>query len=551
MSRMHPLAGRPAPRALLANIPRLITQYFVAKPDPSQPAQRVAFGTSGHRGSALQRSFNEDHIAAAAQAVCDSRKARGVDGPLYVGVDTHALSEPALETTLGVLAANGVNVRVDSERGYTPTPVISHAILTHNRGKTAQFADGIVITPSHNPPEDGGFKYNPPHGGPAEAEITSDIEARANRYLENRLSGVLRVSEREAWSASTTQRHDYVSAYVNDLGACVDLELVARAKLRIGIDPLGGAAVGYWGRIIERYKLDATIVNDWVDPTFSFMRLDHDGKIRMDCSSPSAMASLVEMRDRFDLAFGNDADVDRHGIVTPLGGLLNPNHYLAIAIDYLARNRPGFAPDTAVGKTLVSSSLIDRVAAGVGRAVVEVPVGFKWFVDGLSRGRLFFGGEESAGASFLRRDGTVWTTDKDGIIMDLLAAEIRAATGRDLFEYYASLTERYGTPRYARRDASATPAQKSVLAKLNPEQLSVRELAGDAVTSALTRAPGNGASIGGVKVSTARGWFAARPSGTENVYKIYAESFVDDAHLQQIQQEAELIVGRALKAAGV
>jgi phosphoglucomutase len=548
---MHPLAGRPAPRALLANIPRLITQYFVAKPDPSQPAQRIAFGTSGHRGSALLRSFNEDHIAAAAQAVCDNRQARGVDGPLYLGVDTHALSEPALETTLGVLAANGVSVRVDSERGYTPTPVVSHAIITHNRGKSAQLADGIVITPSHNPPEDGGFKYNPAHGGPAEAEITSDIEARANRYLESGLRGVKRVSEREAWSANSTQRHDYVSAYVNDLGACVDLELVARAKLRIGIDPLGGAAVGYWGRIIEQYKLDAVIVNDWVDPTFSFMRVDHDGKIRMDCSSPSAMASLVEMRDRFDLAFGNDADVDRHGIVTPLGGLLNPNHYLAIAIDYLARNRPGFAPDTAVGKTLVSSSLIDRVAQGVGRAVVEVPVGFKWFVDGLSRGKLFFGGEESAGASFLRRDGTVWTTDKDGIIMDLLAAEIRAATGRDLFEYYASLTERYGTPRYARRDASATPAQKSVLAKLNPEQLSVRELAGDPVTSAVTRASGNGASIGGVKVSTARGWFAARPSGTENVYKIYAESFVDDAHLQLIQQEAEQIVNRALKAAGV
>jgi phosphoglucomutase len=551
MPGMHPLAGRPAPRALLANIPRLVTAYFSAKPDPAQAAERIAFGTSGHRGSALLRSFNEDHIAAATQAVCDNRKQRGVDGPLYLGIDTHALSEPALETTLSVLAANGVSVRVDSERGYTPTPVISHAILTHNRGRASQLADGIVITPSHNPPEDGGFKYNPPHGGPAETEITRDIEERANRYLESALKGVKRVTERQAWSASTTQRHDYATAYIGDLGACVDLELVSRAKLRLGVDPLGGAAVAYWARIAERYKLDLEIVNDWVDPTFSFMRLDHDGKIRMDCSSPSAMASLVEMRDRFDLAFGNDADVDRHGIVTPAGGLLNPNHFLAIAIDYLARNRPGFAPGTAVGKTLVSSSLIDRVAQGVGRAVVEVPVGFKWFVEGLSQGKLFFGGEESAGASFLRRDGTVWTTDKDGIVMDLLAAEIRAASGRDLFEYYASLTARYGTPRYARRDASATPAQKSVLGKLNPEQLSVRELAGDPVTSALTRAPGNGASIGGLKVSTARGWFAARPSGTENVYKIYAESFVDDAHLQLIQQEAELIVNQALKAAGV
>jgi phosphoglucomutase len=548
---MHPLAGRPAPRALLANIPRLITAYFVAKPDPSQAAERIAFGTSGHRGSALLRSFNEDHIAAATQAVCDHRKQQGIDGPLFVGVDTHALSEPALETTLSVLAANGVSVRVDSARGYTPTPVISHAILIFNHGKSAHLADGIVITPSHNPPEDGGFKYNPPHGGPAGTEITRDIEERANHYLENKLQGVQRVTERAAWSASTTVRHDYVTAYVDDLGACVDLELVSRAGLKLGVDPLGGAAVGYWGRIAERYKLQLEMVNDVVDPTFSFMRLDHDGKIRMDCSSPYAMASLVEMRNNFDLSFGNDVDVDRHGIVTPQGGLLNPNHYLSIAIDYLARNRPGFAPDTGVGKTLVSSSLIDRVAAGVGRAVVEVPVGFKWFVDGLSQGKLFFGGEESAGASFLRRDGTVWTTDKDGIVMDLLAAEIRAATGRDLFEYYRSLTDRYGTPIYARRDVSATPAQKSVLGKLNPEQLGVRDMAGDPVTSAITKAPGNGASIGGLKVSTARGWFAARPSGTENVYKIYAESFVDEAHLKQIQQEAELIVNQALKAAGI
>jgi len=543
---MHPLAGHPAPRALLANIPRLVSAYFVGKPDPAQPAERIAFGTSGHRGSALNCSFNEDHIAATTQAVCDHRRSRGLDGPLFLGIDTHALSEPALETSLSVLAANGVTVRVDAARGYTPTPVVSHAIVTFNRGRTAQLADGIVITPSHNPPEDGGFKYNPAHGGPAETEITRDIEERANRYLESALRGVERVSERAAWAAATTQRHDYMSNYVDDLGACVDLETVARAKLRIGVDPLGGAAVAYWPRIAERYRLDLEIVNDVVDPTFSFMRLDHDGKIRMDCSSPWAMASLVELRGRFDLAFGNDADVDRHGIVTPAAGLLNPNHFLAIAVDYLAQHRPLFSAAAAVGKTLVSSSLIDRVAQGVGREVVEVPVGFKWFVEGLSTGKLFFGGEESAGASFLRRDGTVWTTDKDGIVMDLLAAEIRAVTGRDLLESYQALTQRYGTPCYARRDVSATPAQKAVLGKLSPERIGVRELGGDPVTAVLTRAPGNGASIGGVKVNTARGWFAARPSGTENVYKIYAESFVDEAHLKVIQQDAEAIVTRAL-----
>jgi phosphoglucomutase len=546
---MHPLAGRPAPRALLANIPRLVSAYFVDKPDPSESSERIAFGTSGHRGSAFTRSFNEDHIAATTQAVCDHRRERGIDGPLFLGIDTHALSEPALATALGVLAANAVTVRVDSERGYTPTPVISHAILTFNRGRSAQLADGIVITPSHNPPEDGGFKYNPPHGGPAETDVTRDIEERANRYLESGLRAVKRLTERAAWAASTTQRHDYVSAYVNDLSACVDLEVVARAKLRIGVDPLGGASVAYWPRIAERYGLDLQVVNDVVDPTFSFMRLDHDGKIRMDCSSPYAMASLVELRERFDLAFGNDADVDRHGIVTPRAGLLNPNHFLAIAVDYLAHHRPGFSPLTAVGKTLVSSSLIDRVAAGAGREVVEVPVGFKWFVEGLSTGKLFFGGEESAGASFLRRDGTVWTTDKDGIVMDLLAAEIRAVTGQDLLESYRALTQRHGTPCYARRDVSATPAQKAVLGKLNAERLGVRELAGDPVNAVLTHAPGNGASIGGVKVTTARGWFAARPSGTENVYKIYAESFVDEAHLKLIQQDAEQIVTRALEQA--
>ena len=546
---MHPLAGRPAPRSLLVSIPRLISAYYEGEPDPKQAAERVAFGTSGHRGSSFSNSFNEAHIAAVAQAVCDYRKQAGIDGPLYLGIDTHALSEPALQTALSVLAANGVHVRVDAARGFTPTPVVSHAILQWNRSRQRQLADGIVITPSHNPPDDGGFKYNPPHGGPADSDATKDIEQRANVYLENALRGVKRVSERAAWSASTTSLYDYVSAYVDDLGAIIDMPAIAAAGLRLGVDPLGGAAVAYWPRIAERYGLNLQVVNDAVDPTFSFMRVDHDGKIRMDCSSPSAMASLVELRDRFDLAFGNDADVDRHGIVTPEGGLLNPNHYLAIAIDYLAQMRPGFARDAAVGKTLVSSSLIDRVAAGVGRAVVEVPVGFKWFVPGLSSGQLFFAGEESAGASFLRRDGTVWTTDKDGIVMDLLAAEIRAVRGQDLQQIYRGLTARYGTPHYARRDVSATPAQKSVLGKLNPEQLGVRSLAGDAVVAALTRAPGNGASIGGVKVTTARGWFAARPSGTENVYKIYAESFVDEAHLAAIQQEAERIVTEALARA--
>jgi phosphoglucomutase len=418
---------------MLVSIPRLVSAYYEAKPDPAQSAERVAFGTSGHRGSAFSRSFNEAHIAAVSQAVCDYRRAHAIDGPLYLGIDTHALSEPALQTALSVLAANGVHVRVDSARGFTPTPVISHAILLYNRGRERGLADGIVVTPSHNPPEDGGFKYNPPHGGPAETEVTRDIEQRANRYLESALRGVQRIDERAAWSASTTERHDYVSEYVDDLGSMIDMDVLSGAKLKLGVDPLGGAAVAYWPRIAERYRLDLTVVNDLVDPTFSFMRADHDGKIRMDCSSPYAMASLVELRQRFDVAFGNDADVDRHGIVTPQGGLLNPNHFLALAIDYLARERSGFPAQAAVGKTLVSSSLIDRVSEGVGRAVVEVPVGFKWFVSGLYSGKLFFGGEESAGASFLRRDGSVWTTDKDGIVMDLLAAEMRAVRGRDLF----------------------------------------------------------------------------------------------------------------------
>ncbi|MFT3921948.1 MAG: phosphoglucomutase (alpha-D-glucose-1,6-bisphosphate-dependent) [Myxococcales bacterium] len=546
---MHPLAGRPAPRSLLVSIPRLVTAYYAQTPDPKVAAERVAFGTSGHRGSSFTRSFNEAHIAAVTQAVCDYRKQAGIDGPLFLGIDTHALSEPALETAVSVLIANGVTTMVDSARGYTPTPAVSHAILTYNHGRKQQLADGIVVTPSHNPPDDGGFKYNPPHGGPADTDVTKVIEAGANAYLEAGLSGVKRVAASEAWSA--THKHDYIASYVGDLEHVIDMDKLRSAKLRIGVDPLGGAAVGYWAPIAERYKLDLNIVNDGVDPTFSFVRVDHDGKIRMDCSSPSAMAGLVEMRDRFDLAFGNDADVDRHGIVTPKGGLLNPNHYLAIAIDYLAQHRPGFAPSAGIGKTLVSSSLIDRVAHGVKRPLVEVPVGFKWFVPGLSDGSLFFGGEESAGASFLRRDGRVWTTDKDGIVMDLLAAEIRAVTGKDLADYYQSLTARYGAPVYARKDVPTSPAHKAALGKLSPEQVTLKQLAGDPIENVLTKAPGNGASIGGIKVTTARGWFAARPSGTENVYKVYAESFVDDAHLRRIQQDAEGLVSSALKAAGL
>jgi phosphoglucomutase len=536
---------------MLVDIPRLVTAYFSERPDPNVPTERVAFGTSGHRGSSFTRSFNEAHIAAVSQAVCDYRREQGTTGPLFLGIDTHALSEPALETALSVLAANGVTVMVDAQRGYTPTPVISHAILTYNRGRTSALADGIVITPSHNPPDDGGFKYNPTHGGPADTDVTKDVEARANRYLEEDLRGVKRIGVRAAWNAETTRKHDYVNGYASDLEQVVDMAAIAKAKLRIGADPLGGASVGYWAPIAERYKLDLTIVNDYVDPTFAFVRVDHDGKIRMDCSSAAAMAGLVELKTKFDIAFGNDADVDRHGIVTPTGGLMNPNHYLAVAIDYLAQHRPKFPAQAGIGKTLVSSSLIDRVARGVNRPLVEVPVGFKWFVPGLSSGTLFFGGEESAGASFLRRDGTVWSTDKDGMIMDLLAAEIRAVTGKDPSEHYRDLTVRYGAPVYARKDVAATPEQKAVLGKLSPQQIGVRELAGDAVVQAITKAPSNGASLGGVKVSTERGWFAARPSGTENVYKVYAESFVDDAHLARIQSDAEAIVAAALKTAGL
>jgi phosphoglucomutase len=533
---------------MLVNVPRLVTSFFTEHPDPARASERVAFGTSGHRGSSLTRSFNEDHIAAVTQAVCDHRREVGIDGPLFLGIDTHALSEPALEVALSVLAANAVLTRVDDRRGYTPTPGVSHAILTYNRGRSSGLADGIVVTPSHNPPDDGGFKYNPPHGGPADTDITKAIETRANRYLEGKLAGVKRVGAHRAWHAETTQKHDYLGAYVADLINVVDLDAIAQAKLKLGVDPLGGAAVHYWAPIAERYKLDLTIVHDYVDPTFSFVPVDHDGKIRMDCSSPSAMAGLVGLRDKFDVAFGNDADCDRHGIVTPKGSLLNPNHFLAVAIEYLALHRPGFSSSAGIGKTLVSSSLIDRVAKAIGRRLVEVPVGFKWFVDGLRSGDLFFGGEESAGASFLRRDGSVWTTDKDGIIMDLLAAEIRAVTGKDPYEHYQRLVAAHGAPLYSRRDVPTTAEQKAVLGKLSPEKVGVRELAGDPVRAALTRAPGNGASIGGIKVLTDRGWFAARPSGTENVYKVYAESFVDEAHLARINADAEQIVDAALAA---
>jgi phosphoglucomutase len=548
---MHPLAGKQAPRSMLVDVPRLVTAYFSQTPDVAVATERVAFGTSGHRGSSLTRSFNEAHILAVSQAVCDHRRERGIDGPLFLGIYTHALSEPALESALSVLAANGVTVMVDAARGFTPTPVISHAILTFNVGREHGLADGIVITPSHNPPDDGGFKYNPPHGGPADTDVTKDVEARANRYLAAGLAGVRRVAASRAWSAETTVRHDYVAAYVQDLGSVIDMDALAGAKLRLGVDPLGGASVHYWQPIAERYRLDLSVVHDYVDPTFSFVPLDHDGKIRMDCSSPSAMAGLVGLRERFDVAFGNDADCDRHGIVTPKGGLLNPNHFLAVAIDYLARQRPDFPADAGIGKTLVSSSLIDRVARGVRRPLVEVPVGFKWFVAGLRAGSLMFGGEESAGASFLRRDGRVWTTDKDGFVMDLLAAEIRAVTGLDPADHYARLTHEYGAPYYARRDVPASPDQKAVLGKLDGDTLRATQLAGDPIVAALSRAPGNGQSIGGVKVSSERGWFAARPSGTENVYKIYAESFVDPEHLSRIQADAELIVSEALRAAGV
>ena len=548
---LDPLAGQPAPRNVLTNIPRLIAAYYVNKPDPGTPAHAVAFGTSGHRGSSLRHSFNEDHILAISQALAEYRHAQGIDGPLYVGMDTHALSEPAMMSAVEVFAANAVTTVLQSGLGYTPTPVISHAILTYNRGRTGGLADGVVITPSHNPPDDGGFKYNPPEGGPADTSTTRAIQDRANAILRDRLKDVKRIPFERALKTDTVQMRDYVMPYVEDLDAVVDLEAVAAAGLRIGVDPMGGAAVAYWEPLATHYGLNITVVNPVVDPTFSFMTLDRDGKIRMDCSSPYAMASLIGLKDQFDIAFGNDPDVDRHGIVAPSSGLLNPNHFLAVAVWYLFQNRPGWRADAAVGKTLVSSSMIDRVAASLGRRLSEVPVGFKYFVDGLVDGSFGFGGEESAGASFLRKDGTVWTTDKDGIIMDLLAAEITAKTDRDPGQHYQELEARFGRSFYERMDAPANAAQRKALTNLSPDLVAATEMAGEPIEAKLTRAPGNDAPIGGLKVVTQSGWFAARPSGTEEIYKIYAESFAGAEHLQQIQSEAQTIVSAAFKAAGL
>jgi phosphoglucomutase len=538
-------AGQRPTDDMLVNVPRLVTAYYSERPDPDIRDQRVAFGTSGHRGSSLKTSFNELHILATTQAICDYRRGAGIDGPLFLGIDTHALSEPAFASAMEVLAANGVEVMIDRDRGYTPTPVISHAILTHNRGRKQHLADGIVVTPSHNPPEDGGFKYNPPHGGPSETAATKAIEEAANRLMREE-ADIRRVSFAKALSAPTTHRHDFIGGYVGDLDSVVDLDAVRASGLHIGVDPLGGAGVAYWSVIRERYGLNIEIVNPSVDPTFRFMTLDWDGRIRMDCSSPYAMAGLIALRERFDIAFGNDTDSDRHGIVTPSAGLLNPNHYLAVAISYLFANRPQWSGEAAVGKTVVSSSLIDRVAASLGRRLYEVPVGFKWFVDGLLAGTLGFGGEESAGASFLRRDGSVWTTDKDGIIMGLLAAEMTARSGRDPGELYRQIAEKHGEPFYARTDAPATPEQKARLGKLSPEEVRARDLAGEPIVAILTNAPGDGNPIGGLKVTTCNGWFAARPSGTENIYKIYAESFVSESHLRDIQSEAQALVTAAL-----
>ncbi len=548
---IHDLAGKPAPRTLLVNIPRLISAYYTLSADVSEPSQRVSFGTSGHRGSSFDRSFNDDHIAAICQALAEVRAEARVDGPLFVGIDTHALSEPAFATALEVLAANDVEVRIQSGRGYTPTPVISHAILTHNAGRTSGLADGVVITPSHNPPDDGGFKYNPPSGGPAGTETTARIEDRANALLEMGHDGVKRIAFTTALGAGSTKEVDLVRPYVDDLASVLDMEAIGQSGLKIGADPMGGAGVGFWEPIADRYGLDLDVVNPIVDPTFSFMPVDKDGKIRMDCSSPYAMAGLIELKDRFDVAFGNDPDFDRHGIVTRSAGLMNPNHYLAAAVWYLCQNRPGWPVDAAIGKTLVSSSMIDRVADRLGRRLAEVPVGFKWFVDGLVDGSYAFGGEESAGASFIRRSGSVWTTDKDGIIMALLAAEITAVTGRDPGEHYVALTEQFGDPVYQRIDAPASRDQKAVLKDLSPDQVEASELAGEPIKAKLTRAPGNGELIGGLKVVTENGWFAARPSGTEEVYKIYMESFKGEAHIKRIQEEAQSIVAAAFRVAGV
>lgn len=548
---ISPLAGKPAPLELLVNVPELVSAFYTDSPDVSDPAQAVSFGTSGHRGTSLKRSFNQDHIVAITQAIVEYRASEGITGPLYMGQDTHALSFPALATALEVLAANGVDVSIQKGLGYTPTPVISHAILTFNRGRKDGLSDGIVITPSHNPPADGGFKYNPPSGGPADTGTTRRIQDRANELLAKGVGAVKRVSWQDALKAPTTRHYDFVEPYVADLINVIDIDAIKRSGLRIGVDPMGGAGVGYWEPIIDRYGLNVEIVNKRVDPTFSFMTVDHDGKIRMDCSSPYAMTGLIGLKDKFDIAFGNDPDTDRHGIVAPSAGLLNPNHYLAAAISYLFRNRDGWRGDAAVGKTLVSSSMIDRVATDLDRRLSEVPVGFKWFVDGLIDGSYGFGGEESAGASFLRKDGSVWTTDKDGIILDLLAAEITAVTGKDPGEHYQALEAKFGSPVYERMDAPASPEQQNVLKNLSPEMVTTGDLAGEPILAKLTKAPGNGAAIGGLKVAARSGWFAARPSGTEHIYKIYAESFNGADHLKQIQDEAQKIVGAAFKAGGV
>lgn len=551
---VHPLAGKPAPKDILTDIPRLLEAYAAVHPDPAAPSQLVSFGTSGHRGTSAKGSFNEDHILAISQAICEHRAAAGIAGPLFMGMDTHALSLPALETALEVFAANGVEVMIQyapgQGLGFTPTPVISHAILTHNRVIGAARADGVVVTPSHNPPQDGGFKYNPPEGGPADTATTTAIQDRANEILRQKLAPVRRMGFARALKAGTTHFHDYIRPYVDDLGNILDMEAIAGAGLKIGADPLGGSGIGFLEPIAERWGLNLTVVNKAVDPTFSFMTVDKDGKIRMDCSSPYAMQGLIGLKDDFDVAFGNDPDFDRHGIVTRSHGLMNPNHYLSVAVDYLFRNRPGWREDAAVGKTVVSSSMLDRVAASLGRKLSEVPVGFKWFVDGLLDGSYGFGGEESAGASFLRKDGSVWTTDKDGIIMGLLAAEITAQTGREPGETYAELEARFGSPVYERLDAPATPAQKAAFKRLTPDMVAADTLAGEAITARLTRAPGNGADIGGLKVVTKNGWFAARPSGTENIYKIYAESFLGQEHLKLVKAEAQNIVDAAFRAAG-
>jgi phosphoglucomutase len=545
---ISPHAGKPADESLLINVPQLVTAYYTRQPDPSVPAHRVAFGTSGHRGSALDNAFNEAHILAITQAICLYRKQQGIDGPLYLGMDTHALSEPAFASALEVLAANEVEVVVDANNGYTPTPVISHAILAYNRGRRHGLADGIVITPSHNPPRFGGFKYNPPSGGPADAHVTAWIEQQANALIADGLGGVQRVPFERAWSASTVHRHQYLDSYVRDLPSVVDLEAIRESKVHIGVDPLGGASVAYWEAIGDHYGLNLEVVNHAIDPTFRFMTVDWDGEIRMDPSSPYAMARMIGLKERFDIAFACDADADRHGIVSRSQGLLDPNHYLAVAISYLFANRPEWSQSIAIGKTIVSSRLIDCVVKRLGRRLVEVPVGFKWFVEGLLDGALGFAGEESAGASFLRRDGTVWTTDKDGLIPGLLAAEMTAVTGRDPGELYRELTREFGEPVYERIDAPATPEQKAILQKLTPEQVEESELAGEKIVAKLTTAPGNGAPIGGLKVITEHGWFAVRPSGTEDVYKLYAESLRGHEHLRRIQEEARQMVDRVFAA---